>query len=167
MIDVLCMISSYKLWLIYWYICLCSDKKYPVLGFGAKIRKPDGTMTGCQHCFPIYGGGVEVDVSGGVITNDVSEIGVFVWRWVRNCDCWCDTDDDDVDFGAVEWIWVRDCDFWCDTDDDDNDNDDGDCDDDDSDDSNDNDSDDNHDDDDDDSDDSNDDDDDDSDDDDC
>jgi len=42
----------------------CSDKKYPVLGFGAKIRKPDGTMTGCQHCFPIYGGGVEVDVSG-------------------------------------------------------------------------------------------------------
>ena len=48
----------------------CSDKKYPVLGFGAKIRNPDGTMTGCQHCFPINGGGVEVDVSGSDCGDD-------------------------------------------------------------------------------------------------
>ena len=39
-----------------------TDKKYPVLGFGAKTRKPDGTWTACQHCFPIYGGGIEVEV---------------------------------------------------------------------------------------------------------
>jgi len=44
-----------------------SDKKYPVLGFGAKIRNPDGTMTGCQHCFPINGGGVEVDGVAGIM----------------------------------------------------------------------------------------------------
>jgi len=63
----------------------CSDKKYPVLGFGAKIRKPDGTMTGCQHCFPINGGGVEVDVSGSDDGDDDDD------------DDYCSDDDDDDD----------------------------------------------------------------------
>lgn len=44
-----------------------SDKKYPVYGFGAKVRLPNGTYTGVQHCFPIYGGGVEVQGVEGIL----------------------------------------------------------------------------------------------------
>jgi hypothetical protein len=37
-----------------------ADKKYPVFGFGGRVRAPDGTFTPAQHCFPVYGGGNEV-----------------------------------------------------------------------------------------------------------
>ncbi|KAJ1429331.1 copine-8-like protein [Ochromonadaceae sp. CCMP2298] len=30
-----------------------TDKMYPVFGFGAKVRKPDGSMSVCEHCFPV------------------------------------------------------------------------------------------------------------------
>ena len=30
-----------------------ADKKYPVFGFGAKIREKDGTVTACKHDFPL------------------------------------------------------------------------------------------------------------------
>ena len=67
----------------------CSDKKYPVLGFGAKIRNPDGTMTGCQHCFPIYGGGVEVDVSDSDDDDDDDDVDDY-----SDVDDYCSDDDD-------------------------------------------------------------------------
>ncbi|KAJ1441132.1 Copine-domain-containing protein [Ochromonadaceae sp. CCMP2298] len=44
-----------------------TDKMYPVFGFGAKVRKPDGSMSVCQHCFPVYGGGVEVQGVEGIL----------------------------------------------------------------------------------------------------
>ncbi len=31
-----------------------ADKKYPVFGFGARIRLPDGQFSPVQHCFPIW-----------------------------------------------------------------------------------------------------------------
>jgi hypothetical protein len=37
-----------------------SDKKYPVFGFGAKVRLADGSFSPAQHCFPVSGGSVEV-----------------------------------------------------------------------------------------------------------
>lgn len=37
-----------------------TDKKYPVFGFGGRVRLPDGTFSPAQHCFPVYGGGNEV-----------------------------------------------------------------------------------------------------------
>jgi hypothetical protein len=44
-----------------------SDKMYPVYGFGAKVRKPDGSLSECQHCFPVYGGGLEVKGVDGIL----------------------------------------------------------------------------------------------------
>eukprot|EP00598_Pedospumella_elongata_P004135 CAMPEP_0184970918 /NCGR_PEP_ID=MMETSP1098-20130426/3229_1 /TAXON_ID=89044 /ORGANISM="Spumella elongata, Strain CCAP 955/1" /LENGTH=531 /DNA_ID=CAMNT_0027492917 /DNA_START=64 /DNA_END=1659 /DNA_ORIENTATION=- len=44
-----------------------TDKMYPVYGFGAKVRKPDGSLSECQHCFPIYGGGLEVHGVDGIL----------------------------------------------------------------------------------------------------
>jgi hypothetical protein len=44
-----------------------TDKMYPVYGFGAKVRKPDGSLSECQHCFPVYGGGLEVKGVAGVL----------------------------------------------------------------------------------------------------
>lgn len=44
-----------------------SDKKYPVFGFGAKVRTPDGSYSAAQHCFPVYGGGLEVEGVQGIL----------------------------------------------------------------------------------------------------
>lgn len=44
-----------------------SDKMYPVYGFGAKIKDPaTGKPTAVQHCFPVYGGGLEVHGVAGI-----------------------------------------------------------------------------------------------------
>ncbi len=37
-----------------------TDKRFPVFGFGARVRMPDGQWSVVQHCFPAYGGGMEV-----------------------------------------------------------------------------------------------------------
>ncbi len=44
-----------------------TDKKFPVYGFGARVRLPDGSQSPAQHCFPIYGGDVEVFGVGGIL----------------------------------------------------------------------------------------------------
>lgn len=44
-----------------------SDQMYPVYGFGAKLRLPDGQYSPAQHCFPVYGGGAEVAGLGGIL----------------------------------------------------------------------------------------------------
>lgn len=44
-----------------------TDKQYPVLGFGAKIKDPATDKYGAvQHCFPVYGGGLEVHGIEGI-----------------------------------------------------------------------------------------------------
>lgn len=40
---------------------------YPVYGFGAKIRLADGSLSPCQHCFPVYPGGLEVHGVEGIL----------------------------------------------------------------------------------------------------
>ncbi len=42
-----------------------SDHMYPVYGFGAKMRTPEG-YSPAQHCFPVYAGGVEVQGLDGI-----------------------------------------------------------------------------------------------------
>jgi len=44
-----------------------SDKKYSVYGFGARVRLPSGEFSPVQHCFPVYGGGVEVSGIDGIL----------------------------------------------------------------------------------------------------
>ena len=44
-----------------------SDKLYPVYGFGARVRAPDGQLTQVQHCFPVYGGGLHVQGVQGIM----------------------------------------------------------------------------------------------------
>jgi len=44
-----------------------SDKMFPVFGFGAKVRTPQGTWSPVQHCFPVYGGGQEVHGVSGIM----------------------------------------------------------------------------------------------------
>lgn len=44
-----------------------SDKLYPVLGFGARVRDPNGNLTPAQHCFPIYGGGAQAAGVDGIL----------------------------------------------------------------------------------------------------
>lgn len=44
-----------------------SDQMYPVYGFGARVRLPDGTQSPAQHCFPVYGGGYEVHGVEGIL----------------------------------------------------------------------------------------------------
>lgn len=44
-----------------------SDNLYPIYGFGAKLRQPDGTYSPAQHCFPLYAGGAEVKGTAGVL----------------------------------------------------------------------------------------------------
>jgi hypothetical protein len=44
-----------------------SDNMYPVYGFGAKIRLADGSLSPCQHCFPVYPGGLEVYGIEGIL----------------------------------------------------------------------------------------------------
>ena len=44
-----------------------TDKKYPVYGFGARCRQANGEYSGVQHCFPVYGGGFEVNGVSGII----------------------------------------------------------------------------------------------------
>jgi hypothetical protein len=44
-----------------------NDKKFPVYGFGARCRNPNGEYSGVQHCFPVYGGGFEVDGVSGIL----------------------------------------------------------------------------------------------------
>jgi hypothetical protein len=44
-----------------------TDKRYPVFGFGARVRMPNGQFTAVQHCFPVYGGGVEVQGVQGIL----------------------------------------------------------------------------------------------------
>lgn len=44
------------------------DKKFPVYGFGARVRDPtSGEWTAVQHCFPIFGGGMEVVGAEGIL----------------------------------------------------------------------------------------------------
>jgi hypothetical protein len=31
------------------------------------VRKPDGSLSECQHCFPVYGGGLEVKGVEGIL----------------------------------------------------------------------------------------------------
>jgi hypothetical protein len=33
----------------------------------AQVRKPDGSLSECQHCFPVYGGGLEVKGVEGIL----------------------------------------------------------------------------------------------------
>lgn len=45
-----------------------TDKLYPVLGFGAKLKDPNiGKYGSVQHCFPVYGGGLEVQGVQGIL----------------------------------------------------------------------------------------------------
>jgi hypothetical protein len=44
-----------------------TDKRYPVYGFGAKVKDRNGQMTAVQHCFPVYGGGLEVHGVAGIL----------------------------------------------------------------------------------------------------
>lgn len=44
-----------------------TNKMFSVFGFGARVRMPDGQFTPVQHCFPVYGGGVEVQGTDGVL----------------------------------------------------------------------------------------------------
>jgi hypothetical protein len=44
-----------------------SDKMFPVFGFGAKVRTPQGDWSAVEHCFPVYGGGVEVQGVDGIL----------------------------------------------------------------------------------------------------
>jgi hypothetical protein len=44
-----------------------ADKMFPVFGFGAKVRTPQGGWSPVQHCFPVYGGGVEVQGVDGIL----------------------------------------------------------------------------------------------------
>jgi len=44
-----------------------ADKMFPVFGFGAKVRAPGGGWSPVQHCFPVYGGGVEVQGVDGIM----------------------------------------------------------------------------------------------------
>lgn len=44
-----------------------ADNMYPVYGFGAKIRLADGSLSACQHCFPVYPGGLEVHGIEGIL----------------------------------------------------------------------------------------------------
>ena len=43
------------------------DKMYPVYGFGGKVRLPGGGFSAVQHCFPVYGGGLEVHGIQGIM----------------------------------------------------------------------------------------------------
>lgn len=43
------------------------DQMYPVYGFGAKVRLADGSLSPAQHCFPVYGGGLEVHGVQGIL----------------------------------------------------------------------------------------------------
>jgi hypothetical protein len=45
-----------------------SDQHYPVYGFGARIRNATGQFDPtANHCFPIYGGGMEVKGIDGIL----------------------------------------------------------------------------------------------------
>jgi hypothetical protein len=45
-----------------------TDKMYPVYGFGAKLRDPStGAFGVVQHCFPVYGAGLEVHGVDGIL----------------------------------------------------------------------------------------------------
>jgi len=44
-----------------------TDKMYPVYGFGAKIKDANGKYGAVQHCFPVYGGGLEVQGVAGIL----------------------------------------------------------------------------------------------------
>ena len=44
-----------------------TDKMFPVFGFGARCRAPDGNWTAVQHCFPLLPGGLEVRGIQGVL----------------------------------------------------------------------------------------------------
>jgi hypothetical protein len=35
--------------------------------FPGQVRKPDGSLSECQHCFPVYGGGLEVKGVQGIL----------------------------------------------------------------------------------------------------
>lgn len=43
------------------------DQKYPVYGFGARVRQEDGTYTPAQHCFPLAKDGQEVVGLAGIM----------------------------------------------------------------------------------------------------
>ena len=46
---------------------IITDKMFPVYGFGAKVRQPDGSFSPVQHCFPVYAGGLEVQGVPGIM----------------------------------------------------------------------------------------------------
>jgi hypothetical protein len=39
-----------------------------------QVRKPDGSLSECQHCFPVYGGGLEVKGVQGIL-----QVSLGVW----------------------------------------------------------------------------------------
>jgi hypothetical protein len=47
--------------------CYDSDHKFGVIGFGARCRMANGEFCPVQHCFPVYGGGFEVDGIQGIM----------------------------------------------------------------------------------------------------
>jgi hypothetical protein len=45
-----------------------TDKKYPVYGFGARLKQADGKYTSkANHCFPVNSGGYEVSGIDGIL----------------------------------------------------------------------------------------------------
>jgi len=44
-----------------------TNKMFSVFGFGARVKLPDGQFSVVQHCFPVYGGGVEVHGVDGIM----------------------------------------------------------------------------------------------------
>jgi hypothetical protein len=48
-----------------------------------QVRKPDGSLSECQHCFPVYGGGLEVKGVQGIL--QVSLVG----RDLAVFNSWC------------------------------------------------------------------------------
>lgn len=44
-----------------------TDNMYPVYGFGARVKLPNGDYTPVQHCFPVYGGSLEVKGVEGLL----------------------------------------------------------------------------------------------------
>ena len=56
-----------------------SDNMYPVYGFGAKVKDAAGKYTAVMHCFPVYGGGLEVQGVDGIM--QVAEAWLCIYQY--------------------------------------------------------------------------------------
>jgi hypothetical protein len=56
-----------------------TDKKYPVYGFGAKVKNADGSYSGVQHCFPVKADQLEADGVQGVLSTYREKVGDFMF----------------------------------------------------------------------------------------